>query len=311
MLTLDALQSGGKPALARALSLIERRPDDPGTIALLDAAWAAPKGPAIGITGPPGVGKSSLIDALIRAARGRRLSIGVIAVDPSSRRTGGALLGDRTRITSDPEDEGVFIRSMAARDQLGGLAALTFPAATLMRAAKDVVVVETVGVGQSETTVADLVDLSVFCAQPGAGDALQYMKAGVMEIPDLLLVTKSDLGASARRAAADAAGALSLSADRYGARGSPPPVALVSAATGDGVDDALEQMLALAGAAQSAPGAGQAQASRWIMDGLLDEFGRRGLAALGLTYGSEIASEKPFAQFYKLRTALAETWRSA
>ena len=138
--------------------------------------------------------------------------MGVIAVDPSSRRSGGALLGDRTRIETDPADPGVFVRSMAARRRLGGVADLTFPAAVLMRACFDWVIVETVGVGQSEVEIADCADLVVFCAQPGSGDALQFMKAGVMEMPDVVLVTKGDLGAPASRAAADVRGALSLAA---------------------------------------------------------------------------------------------------
>ena len=144
-------------------------------------ALAAPQGLALGLTGPPGVGKSTLINALLARLRARGESVAVIAVDPSSRRSGGALLGDRTRIETDPEDAGVFVRSMAARRRLGGLADITYPAMVLMRALFDLVIVETVGVGQSETEIADCADLVVFCAQPGSGDALQFMKAGVME----------------------------------------------------------------------------------------------------------------------------------
>ena len=163
-------------------------------IALLEAAWRAPRGVAVGLTGPPGVGKSTLINALIRDLRSRGETVAVIAVDPSSRRSGGALLGDRTRIEVDPGDAGVFVRSMAARQRLGGVAEITFPAVVLTRACFDWVIVETVGVGQSEVEVADVADLVVFCVQPGSGDALQFMKAGVMEVPDLVLVTKGDVG---------------------------------------------------------------------------------------------------------------------
>lgn len=229
---LAELLAGGKRALARALAQIEARPDAPATQALLDAAWAAPRGHALGLTGPPGVGKSTLVDALIRVARREGMTVGVIAVDPSSRLTGGALLGDRTRLTVDPEDQGVFVRSMAARDQLGGLAEITWPALVLMRAVFDLVIVETVGVGQSETEVADVADTVLFCAQPGSGDALQFMKAGVMEIPHLIAVTKGDMGVIAQRAVADLKGALSLATPDH----AEVPVLLCSATTGEGVD---------------------------------------------------------------------------
>jgi LAO/AO transport system kinase len=229
---LAALRAGGKRALARALAQVEARPDAPATQVLLDAAWAAPRGHALGLTGPPGVGKSTLIDALIRVARAQGVTVGVIAVDPSSRLSGGALLGDRTRLTVDPEDQGVFVRSMAARDRLGGIAEITWPALVLMRAVFDLVIVETVGVGQSETEVADIADTVLFCAQPGSGDALQFMKAGVMEIPHLVAVTKGDMGVIAQRAVADLRGALSLAVPGH----ADVPVLLCSASTGEGVD---------------------------------------------------------------------------
>ena len=164
----------------------------------------------IGITGPPGVGKSTLTGALISALRQAGRSVAVITVDPSSKRSGGALLGDRVRLLSDPEDGQLFIRSMAARDRLGGLADITVGAMVLMRALYDVVLIETVGVGQSETDVAQVADTVVFCVQPGSGDALQFMKAGIVEIPDLAVVTKADMGEVARRALNDLKGALSL-----------------------------------------------------------------------------------------------------
>ncbi len=182
-MTLAALASGGKPALAAALAALERAPEDESTLALLDAAYAAPRGQVVGVTGPPGVGKSTLLGALIALWRGEGQSVGVIAVDPSSRRSGGALLGDRTRLRTDPADAGVFVRSMAARDKLGGLAALTHSAMVLMRALFDRVLIETVGVGQSETDVAGAADTVVLCVQPGSGDSLQFMKAGIVEIP--------------------------------------------------------------------------------------------------------------------------------
>ncbi|MEM7508743.1 MAG: GTP-binding protein, partial [Pseudomonadota bacterium] len=178
MTALSDLRNRGKVGLARALAALEASPDAPEVTGLLDVAHRAPIGVVLGLTGPPGVGKSTLIDSLIRALRARGKTVAVIAVDPSSRISGGALLGDRTRFSTDPEDEGVFVRSMAARDRLGGVAEITYPASILMRALYDLVIVETVGVGQSETQIADMADMVAFCAQPGSGDALQFMKAG-------------------------------------------------------------------------------------------------------------------------------------
>lgn len=267
MTTLAELRRGGKPALARALAAVEAG----GAAALLDAALQDPRGIALGLTGPPGVGKSTLTGALIPRLRARGLSVAVIAVDPSSRRSGGALLGDRTRIRHDPEDAGVFIRSMAARDQLGGVAEATYPALVLMRATHDVVIVETVGVGQSETEIADLADRVVLLAEPGAGDALQFMKAGIVETPDLVLVTKADRGPSARATAAEMRRALALSA-----RGA-VPVAEVSAATGAGLE-ALDPLLA---PDPALAGRRLVQAEAWMRARIRADFGRFGLAAAG------------------------------
>lgn len=162
----------------------------------------------VGITGPPGVGKSSLLSRLVAAWRAQDRSVAVLAVDPTSRRSGGALLGDRARIEADPADRHVFIRSTAAGDRLGGLAPATRAAAGALAAAFDVVVIETVGVGQSETEVADLADTVAVVVQPGSGDVLQFLKAGIMEVPDVLVVTKADLGRIATRAQADLRAAL-------------------------------------------------------------------------------------------------------
>ena len=286
---LPALASGGKAALARTLSALETAPEAPGLVALLDAAWAAPRGLVLGLTGPPGVGKSTLTNALVAALRARAESVAVIAVDPSSRRSGGALLGDRTRIATDPEDAGAFVRSMAARRRLGGVADITFPAAVLMRALFDWVIVETVGVGQSETEIADCADLVVFCVQPGSGDALQFMKAGVMEVPDVVLVTKGDLGAPAARAAAEARGALSLAA------GAAPAVATVSARTGAGIPEALEAIVAGA-ALRRAEGSLAArrgvQGRAWAESRLVESIGRTGFDLLA---GTLTLGKAPFA----------------
>jgi len=252
------------------------------TLALLDAAYAQPRAHVVGVTGPPGVGKSTLIGALIMYWRAAARTVGVIAVDPSSRSSGGALLGDRTRLRTDPDDAGVFVRSMAARDKLGGLAALTVSAMVLMRALYDIVLIETVGVGQSETDVAGAADTIVLCVQPGSGDSLQFMKAGIVEIPHVVAVTKNDLGESAERARSDALAVLGM-AD-HGAGGWPVPVLTLSALKRDGVD-ALAQSIAdherwLADDGRLAR-ARQAQAAHWLVEGVREAFGREGLGRAG------------------------------
>ncbi|MCL5776741.1 ATP/GTP-binding protein [Limibaculum sp. FT325] len=277
MTALAELAARGKAGLAQALAAIEAQGESAAVAALLDEAAASPRGHVLGLTGPPGVGKSTLTDALIHACRARGLTVGVIAVDPSSRISGGALLGDRTRMRRDPEDAGVFVRSMAARDRLGGLADLAYPAAVLMRALMDRVIVETVGVGQSETAVADIADTVVFCAQPGSGDAVQYMKAGVMEIPDIVAVTKADMGAVARRTAADLKGALGLAAGE----GGPPPVIAVSALDGEGIDRllaAIEERAAVPASRLAVRR--QVQAQEWLRRHLSERYGQAGLARI-------------------------------
>jgi LAO/AO transport system kinase len=202
-------------AAPAALNLIESRtePAREQTAALLEAVSPAVLGdeaPAhiVGITGPPGVGKSSLLSRLVAGWRRRERSVAVLAVDPSSRRSGGSLLGDRARIEVDPADRAVFIRSTAAGERLGGLAPATRAASSALAAAFDVVVIETVGVGQSETDVAEVVDTVAVIVQPGSGDILQFLKAGIMEVPDVLVVTKADLGRVATRAISDLNAAL-------------------------------------------------------------------------------------------------------
>ncbi len=206
----ERLKQRDLSAAPAVLNLLEGRRGDArsATAALLEAVaplsigGEAP-GHVIGITGPPGVGKSSLLSRLVETWRARDRSVAVLAVDPTSRRSGGALLADRARIDVDPGDRRVFIRSTAAGDRLGGLAPATRAAANALAVAFDVVVIETVGVGQSETEVADVADTVAVVVQPGSGDVLQFLKAGIMEVPDVLVVTKADLGRIATRALAD------------------------------------------------------------------------------------------------------------
>ena len=193
--------------------MIENRADRDATRALLAEVSPAmlggePAAHLIGITGPPGAGKSSLLSALVSEWRGRGRTVAVLAVDPSSKRSGGSLLGDRARIDHDPRDDGVLIRSTAAGGRLGGLAAATREAAEALAPAFDAVVIETVGVGQSETDVEDVCDTVAVVVQPASGDVLQFLKAGIMEVPDLLVVTKADLGDVATRSRRDLGQAL-------------------------------------------------------------------------------------------------------
>ena len=190
------IAGGNKKVIAQALNLLEnRRPEYHGRIKELMAqlTLGARQGRhVIGITGPPGVGKSTLLTHLIREYRSRGKTVGVISVDPSSKKSGGALLGDRARIAYDPGDEGLFIRSMAAGSHMGGLALRTRYCLSVFEAVYDIVILETVGVGQSETEIDDLAETIAFVVQPGSGDALQFMKAGIMEIPHVLVVNKAD-----------------------------------------------------------------------------------------------------------------------
>jgi LAO/AO transport system kinase len=209
------LAAGDRSAAPAALNVIEDRSarGREGAAALLARVSPAALGgeaPAhlVGVTGPPGAGKSSLLSALVAAWRADARTVAVLAVDPSSKRSGGSLLGDRARIEHDPRDDGVLIRSTAAGTRLGGLAPPTREAAYALAAAYDVVVVETVGVGQSETDVEELCDTTAVVVQPASGDTLQFLKAGIMEVPDVLVVTKADLGDVALRAQRDLRAAL-------------------------------------------------------------------------------------------------------
>jgi LAO/AO transport system kinase len=309
-MNLAALQpgrEGSKRALAQALATLERDPEAAAAQALLDDAWRHPHAHVVGVTGPPGVGKSSLCAALVAAWRKAGLTVGVIAVDPSSRASGGALLGDRVRIVTDAMDEGSFVRSMAARDRLGGIADQTLAAMVVMRALFDRVLIETVGVGQSETDVAGVADTVLFCVQPGSGDSLQFMKAGIVEIPHVIAVTKADTGAAAEKARRDVAGALAL------ADGAPSDWRLetlaVSARSGAGVDklaaalDAHRGHLSQDGRLAIAR---HRQAESWVREALRERYGTRGLArlaAVGLDAALP-AGGQPFERLRELSTIL-------
>jgi GTPase len=302
---LATLRTGGKQALAAALARIEATPEDAATVALLDAAYGAASAHVVGMTGPPGVGKSSLVGALVPLWRQAGRTVGVVAVDPSSRQSGGALLGDRTRLATDPTDDGVFVRSMAARDRLGGLAALTMPAMALMRALYDIVVVETVGVGQSETEIAALADSVVLCVQPGSGDSLQFMKAGVVEIPHLVVVTKADMGAVARRARADVEGALGLSAARDGWSATVLSVSTVKREGLGALIQEFDRRWQFLAEDDRLAERRHAQAEAWLGAALMERFGRDGAKKAGAV--TLDVGESPFGRLAKIIAALAPT----
>jgi GTPase len=267
------LRAGDRAAAPAALNLLENRTQREQATALVSAAGDG-AGHIVGVTGPPGAGKSTLLSALLREWRGRELGVAVLAVDPSSKRSGGALLGDRARIEHDPADRGVFIRSMAAGERLGGLAPATRAAAQALANAFDVVVIETVGVGQSETDVAEAADTVAVIVQPGSGDALQFLKAGIMEVPDILVITKADLGNLARRAEHDLQAALGA----LGAKGT--PVLAVSALPPARGVDALADALASHRASLDLTATRTRARRLGALADFLAEHGERGLRAL-------------------------------
>jgi LAO/AO transport system kinase len=299
-----------KRALAASLVELERDAESAASQKLLDEAWRTTQSGGgahvVGITGPPGVGKSSLCAALVAAWRRAGKTVGVIAVDPSSKASGGALLGDRVRIVHDAQDGGSFVRSMAARDRLGGLADQTIAAMVLMRALFDRVLIETVGVGQSETDVAGVADTVVFCVQPGSGDSLQFMKAGIVEIPHLVVVTKADLGPAAERALADVASALSLASPDGDFRTRTLAVSSRSARGIEQLMAALDEHRAHLGVDGRLAVARHRQAEGWIAEALRERYGKRGLAKLaGLGLDAALpAGGQPFKRLAELGAAL-------
>ncbi|MFI5037445.1 MAG: GTP-binding protein [Solirubrobacterales bacterium] len=233
------------------------------------------QGHVVGVTGPPGAGKSTLLSALLKSWRQDGDTVAMLAVDPSSRRSGGSLLGDRARIEFDPSDRGVFIRSTSAGERSGGLAWATRAAAHALAAAFDVVVIETVGVGQAETDVADVADTVVVVVQPGSGDVLQFLKSGIMEIPDVLVVTKADLGAIATRTVHDVSAALrslGSSATRVLAVSSLPPP--------QGIEELTATLRAHRASGDQSSRRPRARRANALAD-FTHEHGERGLRALG------------------------------
>jgi len=305
---LESLRNGSKRALSRLLTRLETEEGDPGLAAFLDQAALEPGGHVLGLTGPPGVGKSTLTDALIQRFRANGERVAVLAIDPSSQFTGGALLGDRTRLHTNPDDPHVFVRSMAARDRLGGLSDHAIAAIALLRAVSDRVIVESVGIGQSESDLAQAADTVVLCIQPGSGDSLQFMKAGVMELPDLVVVTKADMGRAARQAASDVEGALSLSRQRD--LHWRVPVCEVSARDKTNLDMFINHIEAHRGhllTDNRLAARRSAQHRHWLLDMVRARYGQAGLAYLAQVEasGTIAAPERcPFQTYAQLKDCL-------
>lgn len=284
------VRAGERAALARAITLVEsRRPAHREEAAALLQALMPHTGKAIrlGITGVPGVGKSTLIDALGMHLIGKGHRVAVLAIDPSSARSGGAILGDKTRMARLAADPAAFVRPSPAAGSLGGVAARTREAMLLAEAAgHTAVIVETVGVGQSEVAVADMVDTFLALMLPGAGDELQGIKKGLLELADIIAVNKAD---GALKAAADLAKAELLSAVKILAASDPPEVLTVSAATGDGLAglwQAVENHRARLAASGGLAERRRRQGIRWMRDMVSD-----GLQAyLAGRAGKEIAA---------------------
>jgi LAO/AO transport system kinase len=232
----ERVQRGDARAIARAISLIE---DEAPAGADLVRKLFRRTGQAylVGVTGPPGAGKSTLVDRLTTEIRATGATVGVVAVDPTSPYSGGAILGDRVRMQAHAADPGVFIRSMATRGHLGGLARATSEVALVFDAAgKDIILIETVGVGQDEIDIVRTADVSIVTMVPGAGDEVQALKAGIMEIADIFVVNKADRE-GADRTVATIEAMLSLQAFAEGAWR--PPIVKTEATTGKGVADLL------------------------------------------------------------------------
>ena len=281
-----AIARGERAAVAEALNLLddhrkEGREKAAALLANLQDSQNNGRGQLIGITGPPGAGKSTLGAALISVWRNRGLRVGVLAVDPSSPISGGALMGDRLRMQSSAEDDGVFVRSLSNRGQFGGLSAEVWPMSIVMLAGFDIVMIETVGVGQREVDISRMCDTTCYVAQPGSGDSVQFLKAGILEVPHILVVNKEDMGAVARRTLLELGAAL----NRVHPDGDwQVPVLSTSATNNSGIEalaDAMERHYQELQSREQLESRRKSYQAYWILKKLQEEFGRYGIEQLG------------------------------
>ena len=268
----DRVLAGDQRAIARAISLVENEPEAAAGL-LRHMAGRIGRARVLGVTGAPGVGKSTLVDGLAAEYRGMGRTVGILAIDPTSPISGGAILGDRVRMQRHVLDEGVYVRSMATHGRLGGLSHATGDAVLLLDAAgRDVVLIETAGVGQAEVDIARTADVSIVVTTPDAGDGVQAMKAGIMEIGDVFVVNKLDRP-GAERAAAEIEEMLSLR--EYGAGTWRPPVLKTQAATGEGVAAVVEAVERFAGQPADTRERRRMRARTRLMDLLRQQFVQR------------------------------------
>ena len=284
------LRSGNARALARAISTVENR--GPGWSHLLKSLFPhSGKARVIGITGAPGAGKSTLVDQLARLYRKRDRSVGIIAVDPTSPYTGGAILGDRIRMQDHFADPGIYIRSMATRGSLGGLARATADVATVLDASgRDVILIETVGVGQDEVDIVRLADITILILVPGMGDDVQTIKAGIMEIADIFAINKSDRD-GAERVEREIRALQSLATRNDGWT---PPIVKTVASEGKGIEELAAAVAAYESYLQKENRALQKSVENWrerLVEMLRDAMLEKARAQLGDGNVAELARD--------------------
>lgn len=267
--------------LAALLNLAEdTRPESRRALAHALSNLGPERGLRVGITGAPGSGKSSLLSSLDAEIRRLGKTLAVIAVDPTSQVSGGSLLGDRARMyrhgTTNPDEAAAFIRSLATDGRLGGLSRSVFAALRILNAHFDLCFVETTGVGQNETEVSRVVDLTVLVIQPASGDTLQFIKSGIMEVPDVIVVNKADLGSIAQRAMAD----LTLALEAQGTAADHPTRLMTSTVTSQGIEE-LAKIIIARTATPPSESQRAAQAIQWVCSEFTAEHGGHGVRIMG------------------------------